>query len=767
MAVAAQHGYETSLSRDIADEDIPIFARRCWQRYQDATSELRKAEKQSLGFWIGGEHQWRPKEIASREGSSRPWVSINRCKPAVDQIENEARANPPGPEVHPVGGGSDQYVADIGAGLIREYEYRSNANIARVTALRYAAAGGQGCWELSTEYDGPKSLAQRPVVKMIHDPSTVFYDTDSVLPTREDAMWQGQIVKLGREQLIEQYGDKLKILNRSFFDRIGDAIGAGVGWMSQTDRAKDFASLTDWTGGLSAAGPFYVCKFWRVVIEQRRLTLWTDGLVRADDEEGPARHKPIKGKERYSPQRKIVKHIVTALDHIEKTVWADSKDWQGVTPIIPIFWITGSEIWRDGERYRLSAITGAQDAQRSLNYAGTVINEMLGLMSKIPYTGPEGTFDITNAQGFNPWEASNTQPFAFIEWKPVWTINPLNNQAELLPPPTRNTWEAPIARVMEWFNVCGEQIKAATSVFFEPAQPSAAQVQSGTAIKELQSQTNIGTMNWQASLHQATELEYRQALMIMRQLYDGPRVQAVVRPDETHEMIEINREFPDGAPHSEPGKWKRDDGTIESTNNFEDAVLAVRVTAGPSFQTRTEQAQDSLLSLVKIAPAIVQSPPAIAKLIRIIGEGSPEIEALADIFEPQGQGAQSPEQMQAALQKFQQQNQALTQLVTGLKQALDAKVPEQETKKWIAAVQAIAGIREAEIKAGIDKAQLDLDTLEHVTGMAHEAAMQGVDHAQQQAMGQQQANAASQQSAQDAGQAAQAQAAGAEQEPQE
>ena len=64
----------------ITDKDIPEFARRCWQQYQEATQDVRKASVESLKMWLGGEHQWRPAEIAARRGANRPFISINRLR---------------------------------------------------------------------------------------------------------------------------------------------------------------------------------------------------------------------------------------------------------------------------------------------------------------------------------------------------------------------------------------------------------------------------------------------------------------------------------------------------------------------------------------------------------------------------------------------------------------------------------------------------------------------------------------------------------------
>jgi len=717
--------------KELSDDDIPQYARRCWQEYRDATEQLRAQAKVSLGMWIGGKHQWREAEINQRESNDRPWVSINRCQPAVSQIENEARSNPPGPQAHPVGGGSDRDAADIVEGLIREYEYRSDANeVARIPALRYAAAAGQGCWRLATEYCSPHSMQQRLVVEPIHDPETVFYDTNSVKPCKEDAMWAGMIVRMGREQVIEQYGNKLKILNPDPWDRMkstaGDWLSDAWGW------AKEVTSLATWGGG-GMKGPYFICRFWRVKIEQAKLIRYLDGIDRFEDEDVPEDVPPDKDTPaRYSPRRHVIEYIVTALDTIKKTEWYGD--------IIPIFWISGPEVWRDGERHRLSALTGAEGGQRSLNYAVTTINEILGLMSKAPYTGPQGSFDVQNAQGQNPWESSNKVPWAFMEYKPVWAANPVTGETVLAPPPQRNAFEAPIQAIMAFATWCGEAIKAATSVFFEPSLPSAALAQSGTAIQELQSQTNIGTANWQAGLHMATTLEYQQAAKIMRKIYDGPRVLNIVRPDNQHEAVLINREFSEG--QREGGKHRLPNGKLEPYNDIENAELALRVTAGQKDQTRAEEAQGKLIDIIKIAPGLMQNPGVVAKLVRIVGQGNPEIEGLADLISPDT-GAQSPEQLGAALQQVQSQNKQLMNLVRVMQQAIAAKQPDLDLRKFETVLENLTKIRVAEINASKDRDKQQADTdaslLEALLGQAHDTAMQAVDHQHQAGMAAQQA----------------------------
>jgi hypothetical protein len=344
-----------------AEKDIPRFVRRCWEQYQNATVDNRKASVESLKMWVGGELQWRPGEIANRTGNNRPWITINCLKTAVDQVENEARENPPGPQAHPVGGGADKDGADILEGLIREYEYRSNAPVAYTTAIRYAAAGNFGVFELATEYDGERSMAQRLVVKEGEDPALYFCDPYARRVCREDAMWAGKIRQLSREQLIQDYGPKLKVLKRGMLER-------GTGWMQDAFGWRgDQATTNEWTGGAaSKTGPYYVCEFYWVKIKQEKLTLYSDNLLRFKGESVPDGVTPKldgEGEEisRSEPRRSVKKYIVTALDTISETAWP------GTIP--PIFWVMGPEIYISGKLYRLSLIDGGKDAQRGLHNA--------------------------------------------------------------------------------------------------------------------------------------------------------------------------------------------------------------------------------------------------------------------------------------------------------------------------------------------------------------------------------------------------------------
>lgn len=704
----------------IKDEDIPRFIRRCYEQYRDATDELRKAEKESRGFWIGGDKQWREGEVGRRRSNNRPILTINRCKPAVDQVVNEAIQNPPGPQAHPVGEGADQDGADILEGLIREVEYRTNAHVAYITAMKYACAGGRGVFELTTDYVDERSMEQELCVKEIEDPDMVFIDPAARMWGRQDAGWGGKIRVYSRDQLISEFGSDLKILKRGYLQE-------ALGWMQDAvqDTVQSFgfsgwkgnqASINEWTGGAANEGPYYVCEFYRVVVEDRKLTLYDDNILRFNDEPVPEGVAPKKGEDgpiaRSSPRRIVRKYVSTALDLVKKT------DWMG--DLIPYFWIFGPEMYNDGKLYRQSLITGAIDPNRLLNYATTSAAEIVGVMTKTPWIGYQGQFDGPNAQRGSPWDSSNTEVYPYLEIKPTFLTPPDGGQAILAPPPIRNTWEAPIVRILELCNFAAEQVKAATSVFFEPSVQSAQNAQSGSAIKALQAQSNIGTVNWQEALQNVVALAYNQMAIIFPKMYDGPRVRTIVRPDGNHEIMAINQEFPEDAQQTDKAK----------RNSIAYGKYSLRVTAGPSFETRADESIAMLTSLFKVAPNLAQIPGFISRFVRLVGQGNPIVEQMADSIpggNPMANGKVSVEQLSNLLTAEQQKSTVLLQEIQKLQQTIQTKSIESHTKLETAAISGLATIRSAEIKAGVDKSDIDTRAFESMLDAAHDAATSQLD----------------------------------------
>lgn len=724
----------------IAKKEIPAYVRKCYDAAHKANIHNREAENERLRFYVGGDLQWRDAELTKRRNQRRPWVTINRCKAAVDQIEGDIRLNPPGPQVHPVGGGADADTADIIEGLIRETEYRSIAKTAYSTAGKYSASGGYAVIELATEFSDEHSFSQRLKILSVEDPSTVFFDPTSRMANRQDAAWAGKLKMYTESDYKGAFGANRRVLQprgvQNAMGWIQDAMGVG----------GDLAKINEWTGG--GKGPYYVAEFYMVDVDPAWLRLYSDNIARFDDEPAPPGVKPKPGDQysRMVPRRKVVKYVVDALEILDQT------DWLGT--LIPLFPVLGPEVYIDGKLHRLSLISGAMDSQRALNYVATTATEIAGAMPKAPWVGYKGQFDDPK------WQTANSEIWAYLEVNPVYGTAEATGQQTLLPPPQRNQWEAPIQWLLALAAFFGDSIKAVTAIY-DPSLGQQKSDQSGKAIEQLRSESNVGNFSYADNLHRAIEVMYGEMCCIFPKILDGPRVATIVKPDSQHEMLEINREFPNGIDPATGKKGK--------ANNICMGQYSVRVTAGPNFQTRQEQALAALTEFFKAAPQTLAAPGVAAKFLRMVGEGNPQVEGMADLLEPNQGDEQTPQQLQQQLGQAQQQNQALTVLVQKMHQAIQAQLPKIEADKWKATLQSLTSIRVAEINASkdLDRANADRDaaTLEHLTGMAHEVATQAVEHSHAADMQADQQQHASDTQASDQAAAAAQQQAAAEQEP--
>ncbi len=697
----------------ISKEQLPVFVRRCWNAWRKANVRIRDEEKERLGFYVGGELQWRDSEITKRKAAGRPFITINKCKPAVDQIEGDVRLNPPGPQCKPVGENEHAPAPDIIEGLIREVEYRSMAEVADSTAVKYSAISGYGVIELQTEYSNERDDQQRLVLKSCEDPGIVFFDPKARMANRQDAKWAGKICMYSADEYIMAFG-KRRVLEPGGVQQaqgwLADAMGIGT---------EDTQILMEWTGARDDGdgrwrGPFYVCEFYMVEEEQRTSRLYDDKLWYFDDEKIPEGVERVKGdgvNERKSPKRTIKKYLVDALEVLDETEWPGT--------LIPLFPVLGPEIYIEGKLHRLSLISPGMDANRALNYVATTATEIAGLTNKAGFVGYKGQFDDPR------WQDCNSEVYAYLEVTPVFATNEMGQQV-ILPPPQKSQWEAPIQWLLALGSFFTEQFKAVTSMYSSSLGEEKGD-QSGKAIEQLRSESNVGNFSYADNLHRTKTIIYQQMCVIFPKIMTGPQVVAIVRPDSQHEMVAINQIFPeDGIDPKTGKKGKR--------NKLALGEYSVRVVAGPNFQTRQDQAMQMLLEAIKINPAILQNPAVTAKIIRMIGQGNPEMEGIADLISPSQTDEMTPQQMHQALQMAQSQSQQQQQTIQKLAQILAEKMPEIQAKERQNVRDNLTRIVTAQITASKDtdiaNADREAAQLENMLGMAHERGTQAEDHQQ-------------------------------------
>ena len=72
----------------------------------------------------------------------------------------------------------------------------------------------------------------------------------------------------------------------------------------------------------------------------------------------------------------------------------------------------------------------------------------------------------------------------------------------------------------------------------------------------------------------------------------------------------------------------------------------------------------------------------LGRIVRLMGQGNPEMEAIADLLSPPTDQEATPQQMQQALQQLKGENEQIKQVAQRLAQELKSKMPELEYKRW-------------------------------------------------------------------------------------
>ena len=138
-----------------------------------------------------------------------------------------------------------------------------------------------------------------------------------------------------------------------------------------------------------------------------------------------------------------------------------------------------------------------------------------------------------------------------------------------------------------------------------------------------------------------------------------------------------------------------------------------------------------ITDLLKVAPNLAQIPGFLSRFVQLVGQGNPIVEQMAESIIPGGQmpGGAEPtmEQMKGLLTTEQQKSQILMQELQRLQQVVQQKQIEGQVKTEVAAIGGLAQIRAAEIKAGVDKADIDTRAFETMMGAAHDTATDHLD----------------------------------------
>jgi hypothetical protein len=526
---------------------------------------------------LAGRDHW-PKDIVKkRTEEDRPVLTINKLPSFTDQVKNNSRMNKMSIRVHPYGGGSTPELADTFAGLIRNIEEVSDADIAYQTALDGAVDNGFGYFRIVTTFVD-NSFFQEIEIRPIRDCMSVHLDPYCSKPDGSDAKYGIIEESISREEYKARYPGK--------------------------EPPVPFPStheLYSW----SDSDNVIIAEYWKKVPATKRLYLLSDGRtvdgdewdavveeIRANEKvmhlepnpqnpqgppipvEGPAPEGSGYSQEIINPTPEILRErkvdtskVVHYLIDGEKII-EGPEDWAGsYIPIIPVW---GKEIVINNEVVRRGVIRFAKDPQRMYNYFRTAAVETTALAPKAPYIGEEGQFEGHEDE----WDAVGTENQSRLTYKNVPGV----------PPPTRQVvTQTAIGEITE-SNLSNDEMKAATSIYDASLGAQGNEI-SGIAIQSRRYGGDVANYTYHDNLVRAIKLCGKILVDLIPKIYDTERQVIILRPDEIQETVLVNQVV---------------NGV--KINDLSQGRYKVTVSSGPSFSTQRIEASQSMLDFLRVAP---------------------------------------------------------------------------------------------------------------------------------------------------------------------
>jgi len=511
-----------------------------WRLVNDSDSMNRAEALQDVKFAAGD--QW-PVDIQnSRNVEARPCLTINKIDAYIRQVTNQQRMQRPRIKVHPVNNLADYKIAQVIEGITRHIEVNSNADTAYDTAFDYAVRMGWGFWRINTRYVSDDSFDQEIFIDTIDNPFTVYFDPNSILPDGSDAERCLITTVLDKKVFRQQYpgaNDGASFMQRS----TGDDTAS---WVTKED--------------IRLAEYFYMER------ERAKLYLLSDGSKHFADSDTFFERVEAAGltvvDERDTFRKSVKWCKMTAMEVLEERTLPGK--W---IPVVPCY---GAQVIVDDKRKKYGLVRFAKDPQRMYNFWRTSMTESVALAPKAKWLLAEGQDEGHE----NEWALAN------IKSSPVLRYKQKDIEGQPAPVPQRLQPEPPPQGIMEAAGAISADLQMVLGIM-DPNQLPSGNI-SGKALAGQQNQVDLSNFHFYDNMTRSIRHTGKIILDLIPKIYDTQRVMRIIGADGQPDLVTINEQSAIG----------------EVLNNVTVGEYDVVMDTGPGFQSKRQQAVDSMMPLL-------------------------------------------------------------------------------------------------------------------------------------------------------------------------
>lgn len=466
-------------------DDIVKTAQRLFTRDKEAWTEVYQHALNDLDFQNPDREgaQWDPTDYQNRINSRRPALTIDQLSQFVHQVANDIRMNTPAINVIPSGNGADEDTAEIFKGLIRNIEYRSNADDVYDNASLSAIRCSIGFIQVDHDYTDDDGFEQELLIKRVINPLACWIDADSIECDGRDAKHGTLLDPILVSDFKKEYPGK-------------DAVSFGEENVQTDYKDEDVINIAH---------------FFRLKEETKEISVDALGNI-VPYAEGMEKKRVVKN-------ITVERYKMSGKDVLEKTTFPGRY-----IPLVPVY---GEENWINGKRHILSLIRRAKDPQRMQNYWASLETELLQKMPNAPVMVAAGQID----DYIDDWRTPSKA--AALRYN---TIDAKGNQLPMpqrLEPPTIPTG------IVNARREAIEDIKASMGLY-NASIGARSNETSGVAIQRRQQEGDVATFHFGDNLVRSITQVGRILVCAIPEIYDTPRVIRIIGKEDEPKEVGIN-----------------------------------------------------------------------------------------------------------------------------------------------------------------------------------------------------------------------------------
>jgi len=608
---------------DLADKQKVIFsekeeekrlrlAKKQFDRSVDAFNASFTKAIELLKFKYG--EQWTEKQKDKREAAGRPALTINEMSKFSNQVCGEMRRNKVQIKVVPANGKASKDNAEIKAGMIKNIEYISDAEVIYDHAGKMLVDCGFGAGRVLSRYtdDEDDPFLQELYIKALDNPFAVHPD-----PMASDSRFysDGEFffvdTPMTKEDFIEEYGEE-NIPTATLGNEITNT--ERERWYSQNAiivreyyykkyTVKHMVQLSDGQNMESSAAEKFIAGMTQTITQAKaeQDTQRAEALaagVAFDESTIELDEVPEILKKRDIKEPHVIWLKITA----EKIL--ESNEWPG--ELIPVAFVTGEYSNIAGERRYDGLFKDAQDPQKLINNAYTSLWEIVALMPKTPWKA-----SAKMIEGYkNDYLSANAENFPIL----------LYNHDPKFPgkaPEQNQMGQMPVA-MYTILGECKQNLKDSVGMYNDDVGDKSSAV-SGKAIIARQTPGDTSTYVYHDNRSGFVAQLGKILNDAIPHFYDTPRDVRLRGFSDKDSTVPINTTIGNvmQTMKQEPDKYtgvnkkalrkaqRKGNGNMNTPfNNITEGKYGIVVTTGPAYQTQRQEAAENIMKIAQVAGKI-------------------------------------------------------------------------------------------------------------------------------------------------------------------